>query len=115
VWVEVGDSYGCTGTDTIYVGACKAKELFKDMMNVFTPNGDGVNDTWFVRNLDLYPNAKIEVFDRWGRLVFHKNGGYENDWTGKWKGNPLPMDSYYYIIDLKNGEEPLQGTVTIVR
>jgi gliding motility-associated-like protein len=64
----------------------------------------------------LYPNAQIKVFDRTGRLVFESDGGYENDWDGSFDGKPLPLDTYYYIIDFNSEElEPVKGTVTIVR
>ncbi|MGC9472248.1 MAG: gliding motility-associated C-terminal domain-containing protein, partial [Bacteroidales bacterium] len=82
---------------------------------VFTPNGDNANDLWHIEGIELYPDARIEIFNRWGELVFSTNSGYDNSWDGTYKGRPLPMDSYHFIIDLKNGEAPITGNVTIVR
>ncbi len=80
----------------------------------FTPNGDGVNDTWVVPGLDNYPNAKVQVFNRWGHEVFAAMD-YQNDWNGNQGGNSkkLASGSYLYVIDLGNGMAPLQGWLFI--
>jgi len=57
----------------------------------------------------------IEIFNRWGKVVFKSENGYDPPWDGSYKGRPLPVDSYYYFIDLKNGTRPLDGHVTIVK
>ncbi|MBA7528065.1 hypothetical protein ES705_20248 [subsurface metagenome] len=56
--------------------------MFAEITNAFTPNNDGVHDTWVINNIEIYTNVQIDVFDRTGRLVFHVDGGYENDWDG---------------------------------
>lgn len=84
----------------------------------FTPDGDGINDTWFIGNIENYPNAMIKVFSRWGREVFFSPGNYQNNWNGIYKNNkePLPDASYFYVIDLENdGEMDLNGWVFISR
>ncbi len=97
------------------IDECAESEL-GIISNVFTPNNDNVHDTWRINNIELFPNAKIEVFDRWGRKVFISEGGYNNDWKGTFDGKPLPMDNYFYVIDLLgNGEKVLNGNVTIVK
>ena len=64
----------------------------------------------------LYENVHIEVYDRWGNRVFNSHGYSDSQaWDGTHKGYPLPIDSYHYIIDLKNGKRPLMGQVTILR
>jgi gliding motility-associated-like protein len=75
------------------------------------------HDYWEIRNMYMFPSADIQVFDRWGRLVYRSDGGYSNDWNGDdMNGRGLPMDTYYYIIDLKvDGVEPVTGTITIIR
>lgn len=67
----------------------------------FTPNGDGINDTWEINNIHSYPNAIVRVYSRWGREVFTAEKGYQNDWDGYYANNeePLPEGSYYYTID----------------
>jgi len=64
----------------------------------------------------MFPDADIQIFDRGGRLVFRSDGGYNNDWLGTGPdGDNLPVGTYYYVIDLSTGGEPLNGTITIVR
>ena len=115
VSVTVTDFNGCKGSDSIYIDVCNVNKILGKITNTFTPNGDNAHDTWEINNIGLFPYAKIDVFDRWGRRVYHCDGGYNNDWNGTWKGKKLPMDTYYYIIDLNNGAKPITGTVTIVR
>jgi gliding motility-associated-like protein len=82
--------------------------------NTFTPNGDGVNDYWDIKNLNTYPESFMQVFSRYGQPVYQSNG-YPKPWDGKRKGSLLPTGTYYYIIDLKNGMPKLTGWVLIVR
>ena len=83
--------------------------------NAFSPNNDGINDTWFIEPLYLFPECKVDVFNRYGEIVYRSNG-YDNPWDGRKNGHPLPTGVYYYIIDLKNpGTKPLTGSVTILR
>ena len=69
-----------------------------------TPNGDNVNDTWYIGNIERYPNVVIRVFNRWGGEVFFHKGSYRNDWNGSYnnKLETLPAAPYYYRIDLDN-------------
>jgi large repetitive protein len=113
--VTVTDEHGCQDSDTIKILACNPLLLLEPITNAFTPNNDKVHDTWEINNIGLFPNASIKVFDRWGRMVFSVEKGYENNWDGTSNGKDLPMDTYYYIIDLNTGEEPLTGDVTIIR
>jgi gliding motility-associated-like protein len=113
IWVQVTDDNGCINSDTIKILSCNT--LQSDIPNAFTPNGDGDNDKWIVEKLASFSNARVEVFDRWGRLVFKSVDGMTDGWDGTSRGKSLPMDSYYYIINLNDGSEPLRGTVTIIR
>ncbi len=116
IHVRVTDENGCIGRDTIIIEECNPTLLKDNIPNAFTPNGDNVHDRWEIKNISLFPEASIKVYDRWGRLVFSVEKGYENDWDGtSSKGKPLPMDTYYYIIELKSGTEPITGNVTIIR
>jgi gliding motility-associated-like protein len=84
-------------------------------VNTFTPNNDNYNDTWIIDNIELYPNAEVSIFNRWGNLLYQTKGQYI-PWDGRFKGNPLPAEVYYYIIKLNNGiDNQYDGTVTIVR
>ncbi|MGB3150816.1 MAG: cadherin domain-containing protein, partial [Maribacter sp.] len=80
----------------------------------FTPNGDGINDTWIIQGIQNYPNALVTVYNRYGHEVF-KAIGYQNDWSGRSSSSSenLPAGSYYYVINLGNGATPVDGWIFI--
>jgi len=82
--------------------------------NTFSPNGDGINDYWQIDALITYPQSLMQVFDRYGQLVF-KSEGYSTPWDGRYNGQPLPAGTYYYVLDLKNNTPKISGWVLIVR
>ncbi len=100
----------CTDTDILTVKILRPVKV----PNVFSPNGDGTNDTWRLDNLADYPGVVVEVFNRYGQIVF-SSAGYSTPWDGTTKGKPLPVATYYYIIQLQNGFKPLNGSITIIR
>ncbi|MBA7561018.1 hypothetical protein ES708_02652 [subsurface metagenome] len=116
IWVEVMNVAGCSDSASIMIRPCSPKEFFANIANTFTPNGDNVNDTWQIDEVAAYPNIDIEIFDRWGKLVWKSVQGYAVEWDGKnTKGKDMPMDSYYYVINLNDGSDKITGTITIMR
>ena len=111
--LEVTDTLGCTDTDTVEVrvGACVPLHAG------FTPNADGVNDTWVIPCLTLFDN-EVQVYNRWGQLVFTMVN-YDGSWNGTSSGQDLPAATYYYVINVTYPglPEPIlyKGTVTILR
>jgi len=101
---------GCSASDTLTVRILKPVVV----PNVFSPNGDGVHDTWEIRNMSDYPGATLQIFNRYGQLM-HSSTGYATPWDGRSAGVPLPVGVYYYVIDLKNGFAKLNGSITIIR
>ncbi len=100
---------GCDFTDQVLVPIRPAIIPF----TAFTPNADGINDTWEIRNIVQWPNAQINVYSRWGSKVFQATN-YSNDWGG----GDLPAATYYYVIELNPIDfnlEPYTGSVTILR
>jgi gliding motility-associated-like protein len=81
--------------------------------NTFSPNSDGKNDTWDIEALDTYPESVTQVFNRYGAIVF-KSTGYTKAWDGRYDGRDVPSGTYYYMIDLKNGNI-LKGWVLVIR
>ena len=79
--------------------------------NTFTPNGDGVNDTWVVEGLDA--TATVQVFTRWGKQIY-QSVGYPVPWNGEYDGKKLPQGVYYYVITAKNNTQKLSGWVSII-
>ena len=111
--LDVTDNNECevTGSIKVTVSAATSKIL---VPNAFSPNGDGVNDTWIITGLSANPGATVDVFNRYGQLVFHSEN-YNKAWDGTFNGNPLPMGTYYYIIDAKNTEKKIAGSVTLFK
>ena len=86
-----------------------------EIPNVFTPNGDGKNDLWNITGIDEYPDASVQVFSRWGDIVFEAASGYTDPWDGTYNGTDVPVATYYYIIKLDNTQEGISGTINVVR
>ncbi len=82
--------------------------------NAFSPNGDGVNDTWHIKFLDSYQQCTVSIYNRNGQNVYYANG-YSIPWDGTYKGSPLPAGVYYYVINLQNITKPISGYITIIR
>jgi gliding motility-associated-like protein len=80
----------------------------------FTPNGDGVNDTWNIKYLETYPGNTVDIYNRQGEKVY-SSIGYASPWDGRYKGAILPTGTYYYIINPKNGRKLISGNVTIIK
>jgi gliding motility-associated-like protein len=118
----------CTPTDDITytltvtgIGGCPTTDQVKIIVlktpiipNTFSPNNDGINDTWEIEYLRIYPFARVQVFTRTGQLVYECKGTYR-PWDGTLSGKILPMDTYYYIIEPESGREPVTGYITIIR
>jgi gliding motility-associated-like protein/uncharacterized repeat protein (TIGR01451 family) len=81
--------------------------------NAFTPNGDGVNDTFVIPGLDTYTQNEIVIINRWGNNVYEKKN-YQNDWTG----NGLPEGTYFYVLKVFTVGgvwDSYKGYVTLLR
>ncbi|MFN5334380.1 MAG: gliding motility-associated C-terminal domain-containing protein [Bacteroidota bacterium] len=84
--------------------------------NAFSPNGDGFNDVWIIDKLEQYPNAVVEIYNRYGKKIFERKGyNRSNAWDGTNNGSPLPVAPYYYILRLGNGTKPMAGVISIIR
>lgn len=89
-----------------------------DVPNIFTPNNDGINDTFVVPCLlktDTFPNSQVIIFNQWGDEVYKSAKPYSNDWRGTFNGEDLPAGTYFYLIDLGDGSKPVTGFTTIQR
>ncbi|MBN2668792.1 MAG: gliding motility-associated C-terminal domain-containing protein [Bacteroidales bacterium] len=114
-FVTVTDFYGCEFTNFYEIDI----ELF--IPNLITPNADGYNDTWKIADIESYESISIQIFNRWGNVVYSFDGsGAEysdeaNQFDGTYDGKELPIGSYIYILDLKDGEGAHTGTLSIMR
>ena len=108
--LTVSSVAGCTASDQVFV-----KVLYKPQIpNIFSPNGDGIHDRWVINFLESYPGCTVEVFNRYGQRIYYSIG-YTNPWDGTVNGKPVPVGTYYYIVDPKNGRQKMSGYVDIVR
>jgi len=110
--VTATSAAGCTATGSFDLSV--VTDFKVDATNVLTPNGDGRNDRWVIRNLDSYPDNEVKIYDRAGRLIYNRRN-YSNDWDGTVNGSPLAEGTYYYILTIQNGAKTATGYITIVR
>ena len=86
----------------------------------YSPNGDGINDMFVIRGLNAYPENSIVIFNRWGDKIYEANP-YQNTWDGtstiglRTGGNELPVGTYFYLLDLKDGSDIIKGTIYLNR
>ena len=110
--IAVMDNNNCINMDTIVVTV-----IFKTFngkpSNVLTPNGDGVNDSWYVEGIENYPDNKVYIYNIYG-LEVYKAEGYLNDWKGTYNGSSLPNGTYYYVIRFDTEDITLRGSVDIL-
>ena len=109
--VTVTSQDGCIDTVSQRVIVSKILKI----PNVFSPNGDAVNDTWAIDNINTYPRSTVQIFNRYGQLVLSSFPGSYKPWDGKYNGNDLPVGVYYYIISADNSMQPITGSLTLLR
>jgi gliding motility-associated-like protein len=108
--VTVASSDGCSVAEKVSVHIIP--EIANS--NAFSPNGDGINDTWIINNIEIYLNASVEIFNRYGVRVYFSKGFYK-PFDGNYKDIPLPVGTYYYIINPNNGRKIVTGSLTLIR
>ena len=90
-----------------------------EIPNTFSPNGDNNNDTWVIEGIEGFPNALVQIYNRWGADIFSTIG--YNNVTAVWdgtssRGRPLTEGVYFYVIELRDGANRVfNGTITIIR
>ncbi len=106
------NEYDCEESAHIYL------EVIEDIMayNVFSPNGDGINDFFDIKNADRFPEILVEVYSRWGDMLFQSKG-YDDSkrWDGTTRGKNAPLGTYYFVLIPYSGATPITGNVTIIR
>jgi gliding motility-associated-like protein len=105
---------------TIFI---EVKELPVVVFDAYSPNGDGINDIWVIQGITRFPNNEVQIFNRWGNLVYQVKG-YDNS-ANSWQGqategvvfgsSQVPDGAYFYVINLGDGSKALSGYVIIRR
>jgi gliding motility-associated-like protein len=116
IWTLDNGTCGTTA-DTMLV-------FIKDCLTIrvpdsFSPNGDGVNDTFVIPNIESYSKNRFQVFNRWGSKVLDQSP-YTSDWDGESQfgaafGEKLPESTYYYVLDLGDGSDAYTGFIYLRR
>ena len=109
--IEVFNAIGCSDTASLKIFVAKMPVI----PNVFSPNGDGINDTWDIININTYPRNTVQVFNRYGRKIFSSFPGAYKAWNGKYNGKEVAIGVYYYIINLDPTKPILTGSITVLR
>jgi gliding motility-associated-like protein len=101
---------GCISKNTVLIKVLKPI----NPPNSFSPNGDGINDAWQISGLENYPGVRINIFNRYGVIIY--TGNAEGlAWDGRLNGKELPVGVYYYVLNFAKFSKPLTGSVTIIR
>ncbi len=103
------NAQGCETADEVIVTVSSVTIPDK----VLSPNGDGVNDFWIIKNIELFPNSQVAVYDRWEQEVFSARG-YQNNWDGRGLNGQLPEGTYYYVVRFDE-TNIIRGVITIVK
>lgn len=102
---------GCSSEQTY---ALKIVEDYKLICNnIVSPHKDGKNDTWIIQNISSYPNNEVMIYDRSGRMVYHKKG-YDNRWNGMLNGGLLKEGTYYYVFLVDGGKKVFKGYIELL-
>lgn len=101
---------GCESYDSVYIELLPPEPIFDTITNAITVNGDGYNDFWVIKGIERYPNAKVELMDKWGRKVYSTKE-YHNDFDG----GDLPSGNYFYIISFEAYEKVYKGVLAIYK
>lgn len=113
IYVLTVEENGCVAQDEVKITVIEEVEI----PNTFSPNGDGINDKFEIVFIEMYPNNRIQIFDRWGQRVFEASGyDFDKAWDGKIKDDVVAEGVYFYNLELKDDRKRVyKGSVTIIK
>lgn len=107
------DANSCVNRDSVFI-TVNVKQFNGVVSNLFTPNADGMNDTWYIQDIQNYPDNEVFVYNIYGNLVYTKKG-YTNDWQGTYNGAALPDGTYYYVLRFDSSDMIFKGALDIFK
>ncbi|MBN9298633.1 MAG: gliding motility-associated C-terminal domain-containing protein [Filimonas sp.] len=111
-YIKATNRFNCSISKSVKI---VVKEPVISPPNAFSPNGDGINETWIIPLLNQrYPKCTVDVYNRYGQNVFHSRG-YADPWNGTFNGKMLQFATYYYVIKPDADFEAISGNVTIMK
>lgn len=114
VFTVIGENAdGCIDSASVVVTVLESNTIKVDPRNVFSPNGDGIDDYWIIEDIENYPGSSIVIYNGNGSVVYEKDN-YNNEWDAVYNGKNLPETAYFYVIRYEN-KEPKTGSVTVIR
>lgn len=111
--LTVTDNNSCISKDSVLI-TIDLLEFDGTITNLFTPNGDGINDTWHIKDIEKYPESEVFVYNIYGKLIYTKKG-YTNDWQGTYNGAEVPDGTYYYVLRFEDNDKISKGSLDILR
>ncbi|MBK8722032.1 MAG: gliding motility-associated C-terminal domain-containing protein [Saprospiraceae bacterium] len=121
IYVIVTDKNGCKIKDSVYLNVELNIEDIIEVVNTITPNGDGKNDKLILKGLEVFENATLTVYNRWGDVVYNnkfskdKTKIIEDAFDGTKNGLPLPAGTYYYVLKVLDTGKEFKSVLIIVR
>lgn len=110
------NSVGCDSVVTLNLKQITLADCLV-INNAFTPNGDGINDSWILYRYRCFKRLSINIYNRYGSLIYHTED-YKNDWNGRYMNNTLPDGTYYFVLNAfayNDKQQLIKGNVTILR
>jgi gliding motility-associated-like protein len=117
---SICDAFCTSICDTAQVSITIENVVIFGVPGGFSPNGDNINDVFYINGLDQYPDNKLSIYNRWGSMVYSA-APYMNNWDGKpsvkgvLMGDEVTTGTYFYILELGEGIEPLRGSIELKR
>ena len=107
------DSRGCSNIAKVFVRVIDRPVV--KAVDIITPNGDGLNETFYIQNMEVYPENTLVVINRWGQTVFETKD-YKNSegWDGTFNGASVPTGVYFYVLRFKITERVVKGSLTVI-
>jgi gliding motility-associated-like protein len=110
--LSVIDLNGCSDADYVKITVTPGEFNYL-ISNLVTLNGDGINDVWYIQNIEQYPNSAVSIYNKNGQEIFSA-APYLNNWDGTYKGKKVTDGTYFYVLKFTDSEKVYKGSIGIV-